>query len=238
MKKRVAVLFVILLTGCTLFAQEPGIDQILSRHYQATGMEKLQKINTVVMKGTIIQNDAMPVKITRMRPDKYLMEFDVMDMSTCQAFDGETAWSTAPWTGTAKPQPMPEDRARDLRSRADFDGILFNWKEKGHQVEYSGIDTVENVQVYRLNVTKKDGGTESLFLGTADYLLKKRSFTRMSRGKELPVEIFFPDYRQVGGIFFAFRQDTHLGGQLYNSVQLDEVLLNEPVDVKIFSMPE
>lgn len=238
MKKGFTVLLLILLTGSYLVAQEPGVDLILSGHYQATGQEKLIKVNTVVMLGTIIQNDAMPVKITRMRPDKYLMEFDVMDMSTYQAFDGVTAWSTAPWTGTAKPQPMPEDRARDLRSRADFDGILVGWKEKGHQVEYSGIDTVENVQVYRLNVTKKDGGSESLFLGTVDYLLKKRSFTRMSRGKELQVEIFFLDYRQVGGVFFSFRQDTHLGGQLYNSVQLDEVLLNEPVDVKIFSMPE
>lgn len=238
MKKGVIVFFVIFLAGITLFAQEPGIDEILSKHYMATGMEKLKGINTVVMLGTIIQNDAMPVKITRMRPDKYLMEFDVMDMSTFQAYDGVVAWSTAPWTGNAKPQPMPEDRARDLRSRADFEGILVNWKEKGHTVELSGIDTVENVLVYRLNVTKKDGGTENQYLGTRDYLLKKRSYTRMSRGKELQVEVFFRDYRQVGGIPFPYQQDTYLGGQLYNSVQIDEVLLNEPVDVKIFSMPE
>ncbi len=238
MKKGVIVFFVIFLAGITLFAQEPGIDQILSRHYQATGMEKLQNINTIVMKGTIIQNDAMPVKITRMRPDKYLMEFDVMDMSTYQAYDGATAWSTAPWTGNAQAQPMHEDRARDLRSRADFDGILVNWKEKGHQVEYSGIDTVENVQAYKIKVTKADGGTEHLYIGTRDYLLKKRSYTRMSRGKELQVEIIFHDYRQIEGIPFSYQQDTFFGGQMYNSIQIDQVNLNEPVDVKIFSMPK
>jgi hypothetical protein len=133
---------------------------------------------------------------------------------------------------------MPEDRARDLKSRADFDGLLVNWKEKGHQVEYTGTDTVENMQVYRLKVTKADGGTETLFIGTRDYLLKKRSYSRMSRGKEIIVENLFLDYRQVGGIPFSYKQDTYFGGQLYNSLQLDEVLLNEPLDSKIFTMPE
>ena len=238
MKKGVIVYFVIFLAGFTLFAQEPGIEVILSGHYQASGLEKLKNVNTIVMSGTIIQNDAMPVKIIRKRPDQYLMEFDVMDMTTYQAYDGTRAWSTAPWTGTAKAQPMPEDRARDLKSRADFDGILVDWKTKGHLVEYSGIDTVDNLQVYHLKVTKSDGSVENLFVGTRDYLLKKRSYIRMSRGKEVVVENIFLDYRQVDGIPFSYKQETYFGGQLYNTLQLDEVLLNEPVDSKIFSMPE
>jgi|GEM_PF-3257543 len=89
---------------------------------------------------------------------KYLLEFDIQDITGFQGYDGQTAWSTAPWTGNPKPQVMPDDRDRNLRSRADFDGLLYNWKEKGHSVELVGRDTVENVQAFKLKVAKKDGG--------------------------------------------------------------------------------
>ncbi len=218
-------------------AQEPTPDEILAKHFKAMGYENLAKINTVVLTGMIIQQDAMPVKITRMRPDKYVMQFDVQDVTAWQAWDGKMAWMTAPWTGNPKPQPMAADRAGEMKARADFDGLLFNWKSKGHVVELAGRDTVENAVTYKLKVTRSDGGTEYLFLDPETFVISKRMYYRMSRGKEVVMEIYFRDYRPVQGILYSFTQDTHFGGQPYNSLQLDAVELNLPVDEKIFNMP-
>ena len=236
MGKRIAVTVAILMIFSMAGAQGLTLDKILARHFKAMGHEKLGKIHTIVMTGTIVQQDAMPVKIIRMRPDKYLMESDIQDITVYQGYDGQTAWWTTPWTGNPKPQPMPDDRARELRGRADFDGLLYNWKTKGHAAELISVDTVEKTMAYQVKITKKDGGVEFLFIDTASFVIQKRMYDRMVRGKEVTMEIYFRDYRMVQGCMFPFTQETYVGGQPYNSIQFDSIELNKPVDGQVFRM--
>jgi hypothetical protein len=237
MKTTVSVTVAILLFFSMAGAQDLTLDDILSKHFNAMGYENLQKVNTITMTGTIVQQDAMPVKIHRMRPDRFLMEFDIQDITAYQGYDGQTAWWTTPWTGNPKPQTMPDDRAKEMKGRSDFDGLLYNWKAKGHIVELVGHDTVEKSPVYKLKITKKDGGVEFLFMNAAKFIIQKRLYFRMVRGQEVAMENYFRDYRPVHGVLFAFTQDTHFGGQPYNSLQFDSIELNKPVDARIFTMP-
>jgi hypothetical protein len=237
MKKPLSLLITLFVIGSFAMAQEPTLDEILAKHYKAAGYDKLLKTKSIIMSGTMIQQDAMPVKIIRMRPDRYYMEFDVQDITAYQGYDGQTAWMTAPWTGNPKPQEMPEDRAKDMRTKADFDGLLYQWKEKGHLVELAGRDTVGTTLAYKLKVTKKDGGTEYLFIDPSRFIILKRLYFRNIRGKDVPVENYFHDYKAVNGIPFAFTQDTYFGGQPYNSLQIENIELDQPIDSKFFSMP-
>jgi hypothetical protein len=234
----------ILIIGCVMVfcsailnAQEMKLDEILENYFKANGFDKMQKVQTIIMKGTLVQQDAMPVKIVKMRPDKYLMEFDVADITAYQGYDGKTAWMTTPWTGNPKPQLMPEDRARYMRNTSDFDGLLFNWKAKGHSAELAGMDSVENVPTYKIKLTRKDEGIEYYFIDTKSYLLHKKISYRMIRGKESEVENFFHDYKVVDGIMFPFVIDGSIDGQPYSSNQYDTIELNKPVDEKLFEMP-
>ena len=237
MRKKISLAVAILMICSMAGAQDLNLDNILSNHYKAIGLGNLMKVNTIIMTGTIIQQDAMPAKIIKMRPDKYLMEFDIQDITGYQGYDGLTAWSIAPWSGNPKPQVMPDDRAKDLRSRADFDGLLYNWKEKGHSVELVGRDTVENAPAFKLKITKKDGGIEFYYLDATKFTIQKRMYFRMVRGKEVEVENYFRDYRMVQGVLFAFTQEIYFGGQPYNSLQFDTIQLNKPVDASSFRMP-
>jgi hypothetical protein len=220
-----------------IYAQGMKLEDILDNYFKVNGFDKMQKIQTIIMKGTLVQQDIMPVKIVKMRPNKYLMEFDVADITAYQAFDGITAWMTTPWTGNPKPQLMPEDRAINMRNTADFDGVLFNWKDKGHSAEFVGVDSVANTQAYKIKLTRKDGGIEFYFIDTKNYLLQKRISFRMMRGKEVQVENFFHDYRAVDGITFPFVIDGSIDGQHYSSNQYETIELNTPVDAKLFEMP-
>ena len=237
MRKKTSLAVAVLMICSMAGAQEVNLADILSNHYKATGLGKLRKVNTITMTGTIIQQDAMPVKIIKMRPDKYLMEFDVQDITGFQGYDGHTAWSTAPWSGNPKPQVMPDDRAGELRSRGDFDGLLYNWKEKGHSVELAGRDTVEKTPAFKLKITKKEGGIEFYYLDATKFTILKRKYSRMMRGQEVAVENYFHEYRMVQGVLFAFTQVTYFGGQLYNTLQFDTIQLNNPVDTNSFRMP-
>ena len=88
------------------------------------------------MTGSITKQTAMPLKITKMRDAKYKIENDVADIYTCQSYDGQTAWEiTTPWTGNSKPHIMQAEATKDIIAKADFDGVLYNRKEKGHIAE-------------------------------------------------------------------------------------------------------
>jgi hypothetical protein len=218
-------------------AQELTLDKVLEKYYKANAMDKLQHVKTIVMKGLIVQNDVMPLKIVKMRPDKYLMEFDVADLTSYQVYDGKTAWMTTPWTSNPNPRAMPEDRALDVKNRADFDGLLYDWKAKGHAAQLEGTDTVDGSFAYKIKFTRKDGGVEFYSIDKKSFLMVKKVSTRMIRGKEAQVSTFFRNYRDVEGIPFPFILDSTIDGQPYSSSQFDTIELNTPVDGKIFEMP-
>ncbi len=188
------------------------------------------------MSGTIIRENAMPYKITKMRPDKFRLDFDMQDLSALQVFNGKVAWATAPWTGNTAPQQMPEDRAKDLKARADYDGLLYNWKSKGHLVELAGVDSVEGTMVYKIKLTRNDGAIEFYYIDTQKFMLQKQlSYCKM-QGKDVEVEIFYSDFKNVDGIVFPFLQKTKMGGQLYSNVEYETIEIDKTVDEKIFEM--
>jgi hypothetical protein len=236
--KRTSLLIIFLFSFLAgIYAQDMRLDEILDHYFKANGFDKLQKVQTIVMKGSLTQQDIMPVKQIKMRPDKYFMEFDVADITAYQAYDGKTAWRTAPWTGNPKPQLMNEEAAKDASYRAVFDGLLYNWKSQGHEAELTGKDSVGAIQVYKIKLTRNDKGIEYYYIDTKNYMIQKRIYYRMIRGKETEVANFFRDYRDIEGIKFPFTIDATMDGQPYSSIQYDTIELNVPVDQKIFEMP-
>jgi hypothetical protein len=217
--------------------QDLQLNEILEKYYQSTGIDKLQKVRTIIMQGSQVQQDIMPLKIVKMRPDKYLMEFDVADLTAFQGFDGHTAWMTTPWTGNSKPQVMPEERAKITRNNADFDGVLYHWKEKGHVAELVGKDSVDQKPAWKIKMTLKDGTMEFYFIDSNDFLLVKKVSNRTVRGKVAEIANYYLDYRNIGGILFPFIIDATLDDQPYTSSQFETIELDQPVDVKIFSLP-
>jgi len=238
MKKNLAMIFLILISfQYFLGAQEANLDKILKNYYKVNGLDKLQKVKTIVMSGTITRNDLMPIKITKMRPDKYRMDFELADLAAIQAYDGKTGWSTAPWTGNPNATVMDEEALKDVKNRADFEGLLYNYKEKGHQVKLIGKETIDGKEVYKIELTRKDGGIENYLIDTQNAQLIKRMYKRNNRGNEVEIENIFSDYRQVDGIWFSFVNETTMGGQRYSLVEFEQVEINVPVDEKIFGMP-
>jgi hypothetical protein len=237
-KKLTLIIIVLLAVQRHSDAQDLSLDKILVNYYQANGFDKLQKVKTIVMTGTITRNDLMPLKITKMRPDKYRIDFELADLEAVQAYDGKTGWSIAPWTGNPKVTSMDEETLKDIKVKADFDGILYKWKEKGHLIELVGKVTVVNNEAYKIKLTRKDGGIEYYFIDIKDFSLLKRTYKRNVGGQEIEMAIYFRDYRKVDGISLSFINETTMDGQTYSLIEFEKIELNLPVDEKIFNIPQ
>ena len=221
----------------SVISQELTVDDILLGYYKAASLDKLQKVTAIVASGTIVKQDRMPIKILRMRPGRFLQIYDVADITCYSGYDGTTAWMRVPYTGNPKPQLMPDDAAKDVRIKADFDGLLFQWKSKGEQIELSVSDTIGNELAYKLKLTRKDGGIEYYSIAKKSGLLLKREYTRTIRGKEVKMEVFYRDYKDVEGIPFAFTVENLMGGQPNNTIVFESIVLNGQLDSKLFEMP-
>jgi hypothetical protein len=239
MIKKLSIIILVLTSFQYLMkAQEPSLDKILEKYFSINGFKKLQKVKSIVMSGTITRNDLMPIKITKMRPDKYRMDFELADLDAVQAYDGKIGWSTAPWTGTSEATLMKDDGLKEIKATADFDGLLYGWKEKGHAIELMGKEMLGTIEVYKIKLTRKDSATEFYLIGTKDFLLKKRMYTKNVRGQIAEMANIYSDYKLVEDIIFPFVNETLYEGQRYSLIEYEKIELNVPIDEKIFGLPQ
>ncbi|TSA29840.1 MAG: hypothetical protein D4R67_01455 [Bacteroidetes bacterium] len=237
MKKSIGVTGILFFLTSFCLAQELTLDEIMQRYYVANNMEKLQEVNTIIMTGLRVQQDIMPLKIVRKRPDLYLLDFYVADLNAFQAYDGETAWVTSPWTGNAAPQVLQGSRERDMKYQSDFDGMLYRWKEKGHLLKLEGIDTLDTGEAYKIRLIRADSAIQYYFIDRKDFLLKKQLTYRTFRGEEIAIETYFRNYRDVDGIPFAFLLETSYAGRSVSN-EIETIELNVPVEDDLFRMPQ
>ena len=153
-----------------------------------------------------------------------------------ESFNGETGWTIDPW------QEM--DYARNLNSgeinvflqKAEFFTPFYKYKEKGHTVEYTGLDTIDGIEVFVLKLTRTNGKIETWYLNSTTYLeyLCKSDWVDFAR--TLPSEIFFDDFRTVDGLVLPFFTDRTFW-QRDRVLQIENVEINPKIDENIFVMP-
>jgi len=101
MKKTLLSIFVTILSVVFVNAQDLGLNEILKKHFEAGGQEKLSKVSTIKMTGKIsAQGMEMPFTMYQKRPNKLRFEATMQDMKMVQAFDGTNGYTISPWTGS------------------------------------------------------------------------------------------------------------------------------------------
>ena len=195
-----------LLAPAARSAHAQTVDEILAKHYEAMGVDKLKKIQSMRVTGKMMVGPGMEAALImeRKRPGKSRMEFTVQGMTGVQAFDGTNGWSLMPFMGKKDPEPMSPEDATEMADDADFDGALVDYKAKGHTVEYVGQESVEGAETYKLKLTKKGGKVETFYLDTETGLILKEESTRKMRGTEMEGETILGDYKDVDGMLMPF----------------------------------
>lgn len=221
--------------------QAQTLDEVLGKHYEAIGgLEKIKALNSMRVTGTMGLGPGMeaPVTMERKRPGKSRVEFTVQGMVGVQAFDGVKSWSMMPFMGEKDPKAGSDEENKNAADDADFDGVLVDWKAKGHTVELAGKEAVEGADTWKLKVTKKNGDVEYHFLDAETYLLVKTEGKAKMRGTEMEFESLFSDYKDVDGYMEPFSMEQGAkGSPQRRKMTFTKIELNVPLDDSRFTMP-
>jgi outer membrane lipoprotein-sorting protein len=215
-------------------------DHILAKVIAARGgFSKLRAVHSQRISGTISFGDVSgPFLVELKRPLKMHMQLTVQNQTMVRVYDGQSGWANNPFTGKVNPEAMSEEEVKNISEESDFDGPLLDYKSKGNQVELVGKDKVKDKDVWRIKLTNKNGDVRFYLFDADSFLLLKWEGKRKYEGQELPVESYFSDYREVGGLKFAFGIDSGSSAtDLNQKIRIDKIELNPNLDEAEFAKP-
>ncbi|NIR43243.1 MAG: outer membrane lipoprotein-sorting protein [Gemmatimonadetes bacterium] len=239
---RSALLGTLALALLAVPAQAQSLEEVLDNYYEAIGGEDAWlDVNSMRATGRTMLGPGVeaPFVRTQKRPEMLRLEFTVQGMTGIQAYDGETAWMLMPFLGSTEPEQMPAEEAKNFTQQADIEGVLINYEEKGHQVEYLGTEEVQGTEAHKLKVTLKDGDVDYYYLDSEYFIPIMVESTREIRGNMMEIETLLSDYKEVGGLMIPHSMEQRAKGAPQSQTFLiDEVQLDVEVADSIFKMPE
>ncbi len=238
MKKHIA-LSLFLAFAATAYMSAQDLEKILENHFKAIGQDKLLKIETIEATGKAFSM-GMETKLTMLnkRPNKIKVTIDFQGNQIIQAYDGETAWMINPMAGLPGPVELTGAEAAAFSESSDMDGQLWNYQEKGHQLELAGTEKIDDDDAYVLKLTKNTGNTDHYYLNKDSYLIMRVKSTSVMNGSEVNTETNLSDYRKVKGYMMPYATSQVINGQPVNTIIFEEVKVNEGIDDAVFSKPE
>jgi len=237
MKKTIiTIISLAIFTVGSTYAQD--LQTILDKHFKAIGQEKILNVQTQVSTGKMLQMGMeIPFKSITNRPGKAYMELDFQGTKVVSAFDGVKGWAIQPWTGSAEPVDLSAPDLMPLKEISDLDGAMWNYAEKGHQLELLGTEDLDGTQVYVLKMTRKNGEIFHYYLDTEKFVALKVKFKMMVNGQESEIVALMSDYRDIGGYLMPFTNKQTFDGQTEGAMIFEEVKFNEDIDDAIFLKP-
>ncbi|MCZ6832503.1 MAG: hypothetical protein O7F11_02025 [Acidobacteria bacterium] len=223
-------------------AQEtPDLEEILARHAQGHGGHAAwKKVKSYKMEGTWEAfSDEAPFTLYRQRPNLYYFEHNVLGAPSTLAYDGSRPWVRSAAYGAPQGRVIAEDAGRNVTEDSAFGCTLLAHQADGAAMKLDGRVPQEGSSYWQVTVTPDDGNTEIWYLDPETGLEFKRvnqTFDVFSGNIETEMETFYLDFRQVGEVHLAFREERHFGTR-YHVLQAESVELNPAVDASVFKLP-
>jgi len=217
-------------------------DEIVAKVVAARGgLERAKAVQSERISGTIYFTPELygPFVAEFKRPGKMHNEVTIQEKKVVRTLNGKGAgWVINPFAGKDAPVAMSEDEIKEAKDESDFDGPLIDSKAKGMTIEYGGTEKVEGRDTYILKVTHKDGTVSSYSIDAKTYLLAKWSGSDSVNGETVARETLFHDYREVGGLKFAFELvSSNPGTEITQRIVVEKIQLDPQIDEWHFEKP-
>ena len=222
-------------------ASAQTVEEIVAKVIVARGgAAKLRAVRAERVSGKISFGDVTgPFVVELKRPLKMHMQLTIQNQTMVRVYDGKSqGWANNPFAGKMNPDPMTEDELKNITEESDFDGPLLDYKSKGNQVELVGKDKFNDKDVWRVKMATKNGDVRFYLFDASSYDLLKWEGKRKYENQELPVESYFSDYRDVGGLRFAFGIDSGSSPtELSQKIRIEKIELNPEINEAEFGKP-
>jgi hypothetical protein len=224
------------------------VDELVAKHIAARGgIDKIKAIETLKITRTVATGIGSNVRVIiyKKRPQLYRGEQAPAQGGaplTARGVNAEDAWDTVQGKITTRPEAA-ESETREID--ADFDGLLVDWKQKGHTVLYDGLEAMPGGDVHKLKVTTKSGVVRTIYLDAKTALERRHTgVLTLPNGRKLDTSVDFSNWKEVNGVKFAFdinedRVDPK-GATPAQSlvVYTEKIEANVPMDDALFATPK
>jgi hypothetical protein len=215
------------------------VELIIAKHIEAHGgLEKWNKVETMKVTGQFtafsIEKDFMALKT---RSGEYYADLQMGKHQVIEAFDGKQGWTIDPWQEIDYARRINSGEENVFAQKAEFTTPFFNYKERGHQVEFVGEEKLEGLDVFVLKLTRTNGKSEKWYLDANTYLEYKCESNWVDFARELPSETFFDDFRTVDGLVIPFFVERTFW-QRDRVMQIENVEINSVFDKQLLEMPK
>jgi len=229
-------------------ASAQTVDELITRHIDARGgHEKLKAIQTLKITRTVATPfTSVKMTIFKKRPDLIRWEQTPQGQTVAvpRAINATGAWDTNQGKVVARPEALANE-AREIDG--DFDGLLVDWKAKGHVVTLEGREAGKAGEPHTLKVATRGGAVRYVYLDSKTYL-ETRQTGRVSLGPDPKtqemrfneVAFTYSDWRDVNGVKFPFAVDEdRTGGGITQSfaIYTEKIEVNVPMDDALFALP-
>ena len=217
------------------------VDELVARNVAARGGgDAWRSVKSLKISGTMGLGRGMfvPYAMELQRPHKMRFEFVFNGQTAVQTIDGKSGWKLAPFLGRIDPEPMTEAELRESADMASIDGLLFDYKARGHKIELEGRTKVNGKDAFKLKVTLPAGAVRRVYLD-ADTGLELKMEAKRKRGKrEWLVETYYQDWKETAGLLIPHRQETRAEGRKKSHLFfVAEVRVNPPLEQARFGKP-
>jgi hypothetical protein len=232
MKKCILFFSFILLSGTLTLAQT--VDEIVEKHLDAMGgKDKLKSLTSVVMEGKVsAQGMEIPMHTTIVNKKGFRLDFSLMGMDAWIIMRPDSGWSFMPFQGQTKPEAIPEDQLKEGVDKLDLSSELCDYKEKGHNVEYLGMDDVEGTECHKLKCVTKNGKLTYYLLDPDNFYIVKTISKEKAGGREFNAETKFSNYKKIdGGYIFP-----HTIESMNGPVEMVKITVNKSIPDSKFTL--
>lgn len=219
-------------------AQTP--EDIIAKFTAAMGgLENYKAAKTVTMTGNIKQQGlTIPISIQIINGKAVRTDVNVQGAKIIEAYKNGKGWKKNPLTGNSGIIEPTAEELNSYKSQTMISGKLMDYKARGNKVELIGAETVEGIKTHKIKLTVGvDSSVVFYHIMDENSLILKTTEKRKIGGQELEVETFLSDFREVGGLKFAFSQTQKTSGQVFMELMMESIELDKEIDEKIFDRP-
>jgi outer membrane lipoprotein-sorting protein len=234
----ISILFLLYCTNSFAQVADEAAENILNLYFQTLNQEKLLQTSTYVTKGKIVRgNTEVPFTSYNKKPMYYRIEFESNGKKFITAFNGKSGWTINPLLGTSEPQLMSDEEIERSKLQADYEGMFYNYKEKGYTVEFIDKQNVGFIETYVLQLTTPDEDQILAYIDTQDNVLLKTSSYVMVDNDQEEYELYYKNHRFVNEILFPFTVETKVDNKTEMKMVVDEITFDVEISDSMFEMP-
>ncbi|HMB29908.1 MAG TPA: hypothetical protein VKS99_17490 [Blastocatellia bacterium] len=215
------------LAGIAAGATAQSPDKILKQAVKALGGESaVRRITMREAKGAIrrtTDNAQGSLQMLTLKPDLYLLTFDIGGIDVSEGFNGKSAWRRDSRAGL---RTLTGVESLSLRAATNFRNHLWlNYKKEKSKLIDAGQETVGGKPARAVMLTTRENVKIKLWFDTASGLPVREE---MPAGNGVTT-FEYSNYSAVDGVLEPFTIKLNTGGEQYN-ITLSDVTHNPPLD--------